>query len=225
MAFDYEKFCDHRYDLSVDNPPDLGVVGGNPGVGANIVGHPNGIGGGRCAEYNGNNSNMNLGDVVMLNAVSKFTIVFCMRQRVLDVTDAIFDKGGWGVAESGILISTSGGGQMYLQIDGANQRGYFDYSLVVSVNQWHHIAIVFNGAGIGNTGRLQCYVGGTPVTLTYDGTIPAATDDLSGIDATIGRGAASFDGRLDDFRFYSVPCTNLDVSDLMARSRRGAMGG
>ncbi|KKK48018.1 hypothetical protein LCGC14_3149390, partial [marine sediment metagenome] len=129
--------------------------------------------------------------------------------------------GGWGVAESGILISTSGGGQMYLQIDGANQRGYFDYSLVVSVNQWHHIAIVFNGVGIGNTGRLQCYVDSAPVTLAYDGTIPAATDDLSGVDATIGRGAAAFDGLLDAFAIYSVALTQIQVADLYARTGQG----
>ncbi len=169
----------------------------------------------QCIRLDGNTSHINCGDVLELNAVEKFTLCFWMQQRVLDVTDAIFDKGGWGVAESGITILTSGGGQMYLQIDGSNQRGIFDYSTVVNVNHWHHIAIVFNGAGIGNINRLQCYVDGTPVTLTYTGTIPAATDDLSGIDATIGRGAASFDGKLWDFRIYQRSLNRDEIIEII----------
>ncbi len=214
------------YDLSTDNNPNLAphFAGTYDAVGANIASHPIGIHGkSQCAEMNGTTSVYNLGDVAELNAVSAFTIAFWMRQDVLDVTDAIFDKGGWGVAESGILISTSGGGGMYLQIDGSNQRGIFDYSLVVNVNQWHHIATVFNGAGIGNTGRLQCYVDGAPVTLAYDGTIPAATDDLSGVDATIGRGAAAFDGLLDSFAIFSRPLTQLQVADHMLATRQGRL--
>ena len=175
-----------RYNASLENDPTWDV----------------GLKGKQCVVLDGNTQHLNCGDVLELNSVAAFTLCFWMNQNVLDVTDAIFDKGGWGVAESGITILTSGGGQMYLQIDGSNQRGIFDYSLVVNANQWHHIAVVFNGAGIGNPGRLQCYVDGTPVTLAYTGTIPAATDDLSGIDATIGRGTASFDGMLWDFRIY-----------------------
>ncbi len=175
----------------------------------------------QCIVLDGNTQHVNLGDVAILNAVSAFTLAFWMNQDVLDQTDAIFDKGGWGVAESGITILTSGGGQMYLQIDGSNQRGIFDYSLVVNAGQWQHLAIVFNGAGIGNTGRLQAYVDASPVVLTYTGTIPAATDDLSGIDATIGRAAASFDGKLSDFRIYGNTALTRDELDFLIH--RGSM--
>ncbi len=223
----YEMALEHAYDMSdAVSVPDLGWKGNrNPGTGSNITGVVHGAMRGSALEFNGNSSVVNLGDVAMLNAVSAFTIAFWMNQDVLDVTDAIFDKGGWGVAESGITILTSGGGQMYLQIDGSNQRGIFDYSLVVNVGQWQHLAVVFNGAGVGNTGRLQAYVDASPVALTYTGTIPAATDDLSGIDATIGRATASFDGKLDAFRFYSIGLSPSQIADLYAGSLQGRIHG
>ncbi len=188
-----------RYDAALFNTPTWGRF----------------LTGRQCIEFDGNNQYANCGDILELNAVSAFTLAFWMNQDVLDVTDAIFDKGGWGVAESGITISTAGGGQMYLQIDGSNQRGFFDYSTVISALNWHHIAVVFNGVGTGNTGRLQCYVDGTPVALAYTGTIPAATDDLSGIDATIGRAAASFDGELYDFRIASCAYSRDEVIEII----------
>ncbi len=191
-----------------------GALGRYDGAAANLTGWPttapkNSL---SCPEFNGNNSVVVLGDVIQLNAVSAFTICFWMNQDILNVVDTIFDKGGFGIAESGLLIVTSGGGDMYIQVDGSNQRGFFDYSAEVNAGQWHHVAVVFNGAGAGNTGRLQAYVDASPITLTYNGTIPAVTDDLSGSDATIGRAAAAFDGRLWDFRIYQRSLSRDEIS-------------
>jgi len=223
MAFDYEKFCAHRYDMS--NPvgmPDLGVVGENPGTGANIVSNPPGRPGGRCAEFNGNNSYYNLGDVAMLNSVTAFTIAFWMNQNVLDVADNLLYKGA--DANHSILIQITAGGFMVFRIAGgaASDNGYFDYSLQVSVARWHHITQVFNGVGAANVDRLVVYVDGVPATLSFSGTIPAVTTDMSTWDMTIGTAASSFAGRIDDFRIYSTALTGIDAADLHARSRRGA---
>lgn len=192
------------------------VFGRWPGTPANMTGWPASgpFGQLTCAELNGNNSNINLGDIAELNSVSAFTLCFWMKQDVLNVVDTIFDKGGFGIAESGLLIVTSGGGDMYIQVDGSNQRGFFDYSVAVNAGQWHHVAVIFNGAGAVNTDRLQVYVDASPITLTYNGTIPVVTDDLSGSDATIGRAAAAFDGRLWDFRLYNVPLSRDEVNKI-----------
>ena len=218
-AYDAGKFCAHRYDLSTPvGQPDLGVVGGNPGVGANIVSNSPGMGG-ICAEFNGNNSNYNLGDVAMLNAVTKFTLAFWMNQDILDVGDRAFFK---AAGLDGIIIFFSTSLSFYV---GNNTRGNYDYSLVVDAGRWHHVACVFDGAGATDADRMKAYIDGNPAPLAFVGAIPAVTPDGTGVDATIGSTVFSFDGRLDDFRIYSRALTQLDVADLMARSRRGATGG
>ena len=223
MIYDYDKFCAHRWDMSTPvGLPDLGVVGGNPGVGTSIVSNPPGIGG-ICAEFNGNNSNYNLGDIVELNAVSAFTIAFWMNQNVIDQNGFIFNKVLNGTNDIALGPQAT---RFYFELGAdANTYGQFDYSTVMNAGQWHHIAAVFDGSQAGNATRMVIYVDAQPVTLTFGGSIPAITADLAGVDAYIGRTALTLDGELDDFRLYSVALTNLDVSDLMARSRRGATGG
>lgn len=216
-----EMFCAHRYDMSTPvGLPDL--AGGNPGTGANIASNPPGIGSGRCAEFNGNNSNYNLGDITMLNAVSAFSIAFWMNQDVLDVTDHVFVKGA--VAGTRLRIFTSVNGNIYFEIGGNVDRGFFDYSASVDAGRWHHVVGVYDGSQAANAGRLVVYMDSAPVTLTFNGTIPAATNDLGGADAYIGYTGDGFDGLLDDFRFYSIPLTNLQVSDLREASRQGRSG-
>lgn len=202
--------------------PDVGVVGGNPGVGANIASNPPGIGGGVCAELNGNNSNYNLGDVAELNEVSAFTIAFWMKQDVIDIGDWMFRKTGAGGNHVG--ISTSGDGFMYIEptTSGTNE-GRFNYSTAINAGQWHHLSIVFNGVGIGNAGRLQVYVDAVPIALGFIGTIQAATGDMSGFNTYIGYTSAALDGELDEFMIFTDPLTNLNISDLMLRTRRGLL--
>lgn len=214
----------HWYQMSVPvGMPDVGVVGGNPGTGANIVSNPPGVGGGICAELNGNNSNYNLGDVAELNSVSAFTIAFWMNQDVLDQADTIFDKRVDTTHE--ILLAPWSDGNFYFEVsDGAGtSRAFFDYSTVIAVGEWYHVAMVFDGTQAVSANRLLVYVGGNPVALTYSGTIVTASADLSGQDALIGLTANAFDGELDEFCLFSTALTNLQVSDLYQRSRRGMM--
>ncbi len=217
----YTDSLAHYYDLSTPVAlPDLGVVGGNPGTGANIASNPVGIhGNSRCAEFNGNNSNYNLGDVAELNAVTAFTIAFWMRQDVLASFDRIFWK--YDDVNNNIFIFTLAGPIMRCQVvDGIPVTASFDYSTVVSAGQWHHVAWVFDGSGVGNADRLMCYVDATPVALGYVGTIPATTANLLGIDAIIGDISNSFDGLLDAFAIFSAPLTNLQVTDHMLATRQ-----
>lgn len=213
----------HFYDMSVPvGLPDLGKPGGNPAVGANIVSNPPGMPGGNCAEFNGNNSHYDLGDIVELNAVQQFTIAFWMNQDILDQTDYLFQKRLDGNSNVSFLTLVSG--DMYGAVEnGENGYGEFDYSLVVSAGQWHHVVWVFDGAQTGNVNRLICYVDTNPMTLAFNGTIPATTADMSGVDAFIGLTTSSFDGLFDTFTIFNTALTNLQVTDLWNRTRQGAL--
>ncbi len=45
----------------------------------------------------------------------------------------------------------------------------------VPVDEWHHLAFVFNGAGQDNEERMQVYMDGKPLSLTFTGTLPEMT--------------------------------------------------
>lgn len=202
--------------------PDLGRPGGNPATGANIAGIGPGMPGGFCAEFDGDDSEYNLGDIVELNAVEAFTMAFWMNQNVLDVTDVIFEKEL--DSNNRITVFTSSSGDMYFDISlGGLSRGFFDYSTLISAGTWAHVVMVFDGSQVDNLARLVVYVDGDAVALSYNNSIPEVTYDLSGIDAMIGRNSSSFDGRLDTFMFFNTPLTHLMVSDLRIATSQGRL--
>jgi hypothetical protein len=160
----------------------------------------------QCIEFDGDDAYANLGDLSYLNAVGAFTIAFWMYQDVIDITDILFKK---GIPDTEFF--TFSDGNFYFEIIGASGRGYFDYSTIMSSKQWHHVAVIFDGSLTGNAERLKVYIDGKPVTLSFNGTIPVTTSDMSGQDATIGRSVSSFDGKISDFLIYNIPLTNDEI--------------
>jgi hypothetical protein len=199
--------------METANPVDEGTPGGNDGTGSNVSVVTGLIG--QALEFNGNNSNVNAGDVVELNAVQQFTIAFWMNQDVLDQLDIILRKQIAATSRVQVLIAV--GGLLRCSIgNGADTFGEFDYSTLVSALTWHHVAVAFDGAETGNANRLMMYIDGIPVTLAFTGTIPATTVNLAGIDALIGWTNSAFDGKLDDVRVYDVALTEAEVQALAA---------
>lgn len=173
----------------------------------------------QCMELDGLTQHVNLGDVVALNAVSAFSLCFWMNQDVIDTTDYIFRKYLDGT-NSVFIYTSAADGRMHLIVDNAgNREGTFDYSAVISANNWNHVAMVFDGSQADNASRLVCYVDGLPITLAFVGAIPAVTADLTGYDATLGGTANSFDGKLSDFRLYSAALSRDEVNTLIHSPR------
>ena len=46
-----------------------------------------------------------------------------------------------------------------------------------NVTGWNHLAITFDGTQTGNANRLKGYLNGSPLTLTFTGTIPSTTSN------------------------------------------------
>ena len=172
----------------------------------------------QCIVLDGNNQYVNLGDVAILNAVEKFTLCFWMNQDVIDVGDIIFRK---QLDNDNEVQLYAGGGFFFMVCSGAHTHGSFDLSTVISAGNWSHVATVFDGSLTGDAERLKVYVDAVPMTLNFVGPIPATTADLSGVDATIGAAASSFDGRLSDFRIYGGMALTRDEWDFLIH--RGSM--
>lgn len=162
---------------------------------------------------------VNLGDVKYLSNASAITYTAWLRQTTLDVKAGIFQK---GASSAGCFVAeTWDDGFLYVGLcNGASTGAHWDYSTSVTAKKWFHLAIVFNGNGAGNSERLQVYVDGKLQSVTYDGTVPATTANLSGINLTFGRYAAaaddfSWNGAMDDVRLYKKALTAAEVRAVM----------
>lgn len=94
----------------------------------------------------------------------------------------------------------------------ANGALAYGYVAVANTN-WHHYALVFDGAQTGNANRLKLYIDGVAQTLTYSGTIPATTPTVN-TDANIGydvHNGVYMNGRIDDVRVYNRALTQDEV--------------
>jgi len=74
-------------------------------------------------------------------------------------------------------------------------------------------AAVRNGSAGTNAGKLKLYIDGnsTPVTLTFSGTIPATTPNLSGYPAVLGGATWGLLGYMEEVRIWSVARTGAQI--------------
>lgn len=70
--------------------------------------------------------------------------------------------------------------------NGSNSYG-IAANAIPDFNNWHHVAMVFDGTQTGNANRLKLYVDGAEVTLSYTGTIPSSLPNLTTYGVNFGR--------------------------------------
>lgn len=162
-------------------------------------------------KFDGNDDYANCNDVLELNSVSKFTIEFIMNQDVLDVADIIFRKEYDNINR--IKIYTHTNGDMYFHIDNVGGKyGKFDYSTKISAGINAHVVMVFDGTLSGNENRLKVFVNDEQITLTFSGTIPATTYNLTAENVYVGYSTNSFAGKIYWFAIYSDALISSRIS-------------
>jgi hypothetical protein len=85
----------------------------------------------------------------------------------------------------------------------------------VPLNQWSHVAIVYDSDDNSNTPTF--YVNGLPVAFTTTGSCTNPIDSDTGIDLTIGNEInqnRTFDGAIDDARIYNRALTPVEIASL-----------
>jgi len=165
-----------------------------------------------CPSFDGVNDYVNLGDVSELNSVSAFTIEGWANQSSNTDSELLMYK--WIDVDNDIELSTSTGG-INIEVGNAcdSYARWANYSATIASNTWFHWAIVFDGSGGTNADRLKLYINGnaTPITLSFTGTIPATTSNLSGHDAFLSASASSFGGYMDEVRFWSTARSGAQI--------------
>lgn len=145
-----------------------------------------------------------------LDLAPAFSISLWGRQVALDVIGYLVSK--YIATNSQIALETYNDGNIYFEVNGAtNGLLQLDYSTVISAGTWFHLVVVYNGAGATNALKAQLYVNGrVPAGITYSGTLPATTSDLTGGPLWFGRfgnGSSTFNGALDDIHIWNRPLT------------------
>jgi hypothetical protein len=147
-------------------------------------------------------SYVNCGDLTALNSASAFTLAFWFKQMSIDVAALVAIKYTDGTHQTGIETTATGRMQAYVR-DGDSAYGYFDYSTAVNAGQWHHCAMVYDGTQTGNENRLKLFIDGVQQTLTFTGTIGAASANLATKNLLWSYTSSGLNGAVYDARVYS----------------------
>lgn len=177
----------------------LDYTGNNNGTnsGTDTVSSAFGIG----QTFDAATDNINIGSMSTLNTVSAFTVEFVVKwsnfssshtQFIAYVSSGNFFYVQSSTTEFIIFFNNTVGSQSKVALSGN-----------FSADTEYAIAIRYDGAGSTNADRMQLYVDGNKKTLSYVGTVPAATGTYSTVNTYIGYTSFSHAGTLDEFAIHT----------------------
>lgn len=130
----------------------------------------------------------------------------------------------WGATKR-FLMRVETGGVLTTYVSDGSGDTYGSVSAGLVVSKWYHFAFTYDGAGTGNAGRLKVYINGVLQTLTFTGTIPAASGNPTTLLSIGSKNAAStyFSGYLDGIIFINGRALTQDevISHWRYRPRFG----
>jgi hypothetical protein len=166
---------------------------------------------------NGTTEKISYGDIAALDGLANLTVCLWVKMLTLEDFAGLAVKytsntsGGWG-----IICGGSGAGDnndLFGFIRTAGDAGNYGYTSgnLLATNAWNHIALVYDGAGSGNSGKQQIYFNGVSQSLTFFGTVPTSCGTNSdavelGVITSIFAHCA-----LADFRVFTVTLTPTEI--------------
>ena len=182
--------------------------GDSPKLTANIADHAD-VYGGRALVFDGVSDYLDCGDLTFLNSASAFSISVWIKSDNTNSLDYLYNKTS---SSSNLIRMAIAYNIMYFNVyNGGNAYG----SVAFTSTDWNHISLVFNGSGTGNSNRLKAYINGEEQSLTYTGTIPSSTGNLSGTAFQIGKYLTDhFEGSMCDFKIFNSALTEAQVQEL-----------
>jgi len=124
--------------------------------------------------FDGVDEYVGFGDITAMNGATTLTMSAWIKRDASNARVAIQKDLD---ASNRLGINVYDDGNIYVSV--AEGASYSGGSFASNDTNWHHVALVFDGSGTGNAGRLKGYLDGVEQTLVFIGTVPAATDDNS----------------------------------------------
>ncbi len=133
------------------------------------------------------------------------------------VTKSTSGDRSWSIEGEDLGTGSGDGAVRFYTATGLSETStYGTTPVVMSAGEWYHVTAVFNGAGSGNSGRMQIYINGVAQTLSFSGTIPSSLQNNS-IGLRVGQGGLTsslFLGSMDEVRAYNRALTAAEVRGL-----------
>jgi cysteine-rich repeat protein len=152
-------------------------------------------------------------DITELNQTTKFTIEGWFKDGNTNAYNRLFHKGD---DLSNDVSAASYSGDLYFEVgNGTNSYGKWDaYQENINNDSWFHAVFVFDGSGSTNQERMKLYVNGIERSLTFSGTIPQYTADLSGYDFIMSKDDTHpWNGVIDEVALFSYAFSQSDVTE------------
>ena len=163
--------------------------------------------------FDGSNDYVNAGEHAWLKGASAFTIEGWIKVNQWKNWSKPIGKGSAVGFELG-----SNTGSLYAMVR-TNGNTYGNTGNVLTVGDWHHIAMVYDGIQSGNANRLKIYVDGVSQSLSFGGTIPATAPTNDDPFTFGGRSAGQFfPGAADNVRIWSKALSASEIADHMSSS-------
>jgi len=86
----------------------------------------------------------------------------------------------------------------------------------ISIGRWQHWFWVYDGTGVGNAGRLKCWLDGGAQTLAFSNTIPATIEPTSTANLLVGNTASPFDGKLAHIKIWMAALPTLVTQEMLS---------
>ncbi|MFC2129934.1 LamG-like jellyroll fold domain-containing protein [Bacteroidota bacterium] len=163
--------------------------------------------------FDGMNDNVNCGDIDALDGISKFTFETWVRIDRWQAWNNIIGKEGKVLLQMGATE-----GQLYCIVRNPdNTHGNASYA--INMNEWTHLAMVFDGTKTTNSEKLKLYVNGEKQTLTYNDSIPDTTPDYDGpfgiTDVSANNSAMK--GGIDEVRVWKTSLDGETIKSWMSK--------
>jgi hypothetical protein len=185
----------------------------------------NGISG-KARDFNGTDDYIDLGAMNSVEGVSKLTFDAWIFREGGSSYEGILSKFGTANDSIDFILggATSGVDDLFVRIStGAAQAYGYTTGNYITANNWHHVAMVFDGTQATNATRLKIYIDGNQQALTFSGTIPATTP-ANATNLSIGKyGAATplyFNGYIDEVRISNDVRSDDEIREAFLMGRR-----
>jgi len=168
------------------------------------------------ATFDGAGDYVDLPQFDALNAASALTITSWFQRASTSAKVVVFanTRDTTATNDRTYIVAWTDGNIYFILSNGSGAYGFCAQNDAL----WHHVAMVFDGAQSTNADRLKAYIDGSPVSLTFSGTIPATTWNNTATTPKIGRleGMDYSSGSQKDVRVYDVALTADQITYVMA---------
>jgi len=158
-------------------------------------------------DFEGTNDVINCGNIEATNDATKFSFEAWVKIDSWTAWRSIFNK------NKKLLLQTGPKEGELFPIIRNPDNSYGNSGVVIPLNTWTHVAMVFDGTGAENEDKLKLYINGQLKNLNYNGTLPKTTPDNNAPFLLNHLQNNNNDINLFDVRIWSSALTAGEISE------------